>query len=79
MPLVKSTLPSRVDDTLLHLKNNDREEIVILPITRYANVMSAPGVVGDSDEIPGAPFHLLALGTEEMSVEEIRKYCGGII
>lgn len=75
----KSTLPLRVDDVLLHHKNSDKEETLILPITRYANIMSGPNIVKDSDEIPGAPFHLLVTDSETMSVEEIRKFCGGII
>lgn len=74
-----STLPLQVDDVLLHHKNTDRGETVILPITRYQNIMSGPNVVTDSDEVPGAPFHLLKTDTEDMTIEEVRKLCGGII
>ena len=53
-----SKIPMTVSDTLLHIKDSDTTENVILPITRYDNVMNSPRVVTDGDNI-GAPFVLL--------------------
>lgn len=73
-----SKIPMAVSDSLLHIKNSDTTESVILPITRYANVMNSPRVVTDGDNI-GAPFVLLQTDTEYISIETLRKLCGGII
>ena len=56
-----SKIPMTVSDTLLHIKDSDTTENVILPITRYDNVMNSPRVVTDGDNI-GAPFVLLKTG-----------------
>ena len=73
-----SKIPMTVSDTLLHVKNSDKTESVILPITRYENVMNSPRVVTDGDN-NGAPFVLLKTDEEVVSIETIRKLCGGII
>lgn len=75
----ENTIPSSVTDVLLHSKDTDRTERVIMPITRYANVLSAPNIVEDVDEVPGAPFHLLATETELLSTSDIRKLCGRVV
>lgn len=74
-----ATIPASTSDVLLHLKDSDRTERVILPFTRYANIMSAPNVVTDGDEIYGAPFHLLHTKTEVVSADYIRRLCGRIL
>lgn len=73
-----SKIPMTVSDSLLHIKNSDTTENVILPITRYDNVMNSPRVVTDGDNI-GAPFVLLKTGEETISIETLRKLCGGIV
>ena len=40
-------IPASVSDVLLHNRDTDRTETVILPITRYNNVMNAPKVISD--------------------------------
>ena len=73
-----ATLPSRVQDTILHVKTNDSEEIV-LPVTRYDNVMNSPHLVETPEARPGAPFHLLETDSETLTASEIRRLAGGIL
>ena len=74
-------LPLAGSDILMHNKDTSETERIVFPITRYRNILSAPSVVTDSDEIYGAPFHLLKMEDEEeeMTVSEIRKLVGFII
>lgn len=75
----ENTIPTSVSDVLLHTKDTDRTERVIMPITRYQNVLSSPNIVTDVDEVPGAPFHLLITDSEELTAADIRKLCGRIV
>lgn len=75
---MSSKIPMTVSDSLLHIKDSDTTEKVILPITRYSNVMNSPRVVTDGDNI-GAPFVLLKTEEEYISIETLRSLCGGII
>lgn len=72
-------IPASVSDVLLHNKVNDRTEQVVLPITRYNNVLNAPKVTKDSSNVNGAPFTLLTTGTEVLNTSELRKLVPGII
>ena len=72
-------VPAAATDSLLHVKDTDRTERIAFPFTRYANILSAPNVVTDSDEIFGAPFHLLELETEELGIQEVRELAGFIV
>lgn len=74
-----ATIPASVTDVLLHAKESDRTERVILPITRYDNVMSAPQIVTDVDEVYGAPYLLLETQEETLTAQEIRNLCGRIV
>jgi len=74
-----SKLPASVSDVLLHDKNSDRTERVILPITRYENVLNAPGVVNNGNSLKGAPFLLLKTGTDTLSTEDLRRLVGDIV
>lgn len=76
---VQHTLPASVSDVLLHHKNTDRTERVVLPITRYKNVLNAPKVVKEGNQVLGAPFALLQTETETLTTEEIRSICGPVI
>lgn len=68
-----------ISDVLLHLKDDDKNEHIILPVTRYENILNAPNVVYTAESKPGAPFHILATETETLSANEIREICGPII
>jgi len=74
-------IPLAGSDVLMHSKDTSETERIVFPITRYRSILSAPSVVSDSDEIYGAPFHLLEIPDEEeeMEVSEIRKLVGFII
>ena len=72
-------IPASVSDVLLHDRDSEKSERVILPITRYDNIMNAPKVVHHIDSVKGAPFILYTTDTEWMSTEEIRKLGNGII
>lgn len=77
--MANDKIPASITDGLVHVKDSDRTERVILPFTRYANVLNAPRVVTGANEVKGAPFALYITETEELSISEIRQLCGGII
>ena len=72
-------IPASVSDTLLHEKDSDRTERIILPITRYKNVLNAPSVVSNVNSVKGAPFVLYTTETETLSTAELRKLIDGIL
>ena len=59
-------------------ETKDSEEIV-LPVTRYDNVMNSPHLVETPEARPGAPFHLLETDSETLTASEIRRLAGGIL
>lgn len=75
------SLPIAGSDVLMHSKDGNDTERIVFPYTRYRNILSAPRVVVDSDEVYGAPFHLLEMEDEDeyLTVAEIRKLVGFII
>ena len=72
-------IPASVSDVLLHEKDTDRTEKVVMPITRYKNVLNAPNIVTTANDVKGAPFVLLETDTESLSIEQIRALSGNII
>ena len=76
---MSTKIPASVADTLLHEKNSDLTERVVLPITRYRNVLNSPNVVSNVNSIKGAPFVLYENDTEILSASELRKLADGII
>lgn len=74
-----NSIPASVTDVLLHQKDTDRTERVMMPITRYDNVLSAPTVVQNGEDTMGAPFLLLETDEEVLSVAQIRTLCGGVV
>ena len=72
-------LPKTVADTLLHVKDTDLTEKIMMPITRYRNILNAPNVIKNPTDVSGAPFVLLEQSSEIISVYKIRKMCGSII
>lgn len=71
-----NVVPSAVTDILMHGKDSDAVERVLLPITRYGAVMNAPNLVTEEIETNGAPFHLLVTDTIILTDDEIRKITG---
>lgn len=69
----KQSVPGSVTDILIHGKDSDEVERVLLPITRYGAVLNAPSVVTEEIETNGAPFHLLVTDEIIMTDDEIRK------
>jgi hypothetical protein len=66
-------IPATVSDVLLHNIDSVPTENVILPITRYKNVINAPTLINDSSATNGAPFTLLVTETETLSASQLRK------
>lgn len=74
------TLPVSATDTLLHVKDSDKSEHIVLPITRYANVLNAPRIVTQTNAAFGAPFCIYVTGeTETMTTSQLRKLIGDIV
>lgn len=71
-------LPASVTDTLLHMKDSDSTEEIVLPITRYKNILNAPRVVNNIHSLKGAPFILYKTDSETLSTTEIRKLVNSI-
>ena len=72
-------LPKTVAETLRHVKDTDLTEKIMMPITRYRNILNAPNVIKNPTDVSGAPFVLLEQSSEIISVDKIRKMCGSII
>lgn len=71
--MANNKVPVSVTDTLLHVKDSDRTERIILPYTKYDNILSAPTVVEDTDSRPGAPFLLLQTSTVTLTDDELNE------
>lgn len=67
------SVPAAVTDILMHGKDSDEVERVLMPITRYGAVLNAPTLVTEEIETNGAPFHLLVTDKISMTDDEIRK------
>ena len=72
-------IPVSVSDVLLHTKTEKDKERVVLPFTRYANVLNAPKVVNNGRDLLGAPFGLLVSDTEVLTTEQLRALDATII
>lgn len=73
------SIPKYVLDLLLHVKDTNGKESVILPITRYDNVMNAPKVVSKNSpltDMTGHPFVLLKTDTCTVTTEKLRSIVG---
>lgn len=77
--MIIEKIPTAVSDTLLHEQDSDRTERVILPITRYRNVLNAPTLVTDGNAVKGAPFLLLAMDSETIDTSQLRELVGTIV
>ena len=65
-----------ITDNLLHQRNEDGEESIVFPITRYANIMGRPQIVDDVSKIRGSDFVFLVSGEEEITAEEANAFYG---
>lgn len=72
-------IPKVVNNTLLHLRDSNDREQVILPITSYDNVLGRPRISTSTTNLGGSPFSLLYTSTVRMSAEKLRKLVGDII
>ena len=71
--------PLAGSDVLQHVRDSDRTERIMFPMSRYQSLISAPNIVNDSDITFGAPFHFLEMEEEELTMTEIRRLCGFIL
>lgn len=65
-----------VADQLIHGKSDNGEEVILLPITRYDNVMGAPRVVSSYEDYIPAPFFFLKTDEVDLSADEINTLVG---
>lgn len=69
-----------VSDTLLHGKTKENTEVVVLPVTRYTNVLNAPKVLTSAtnikDNAKGAPFVIQTMGITTVDSETLNKLTG---
>lgn len=66
-------------DTVMHGKTSDKEDIIVLPVTRYKNVLNAPNVVTDISSTKNAPFSVLVSGTDTIDSTELNNLLGSEI
>lgn len=79
---MSKAIPKYVNDTLLHVKDENGKESIVLPITRYDNILNAPKILRQGaaiTEMAGHPFVLLATDTCTISTEDLRKIVGEIL
>ena len=74
-----ATLPDSVQDAIMHVKTEKEAKEIVLPDTRYDNILNAPHIVETAEAHPGAPFHILVTDEEELDISEIRRIAGGIL
>ena len=72
-------IPKVVNNTLLHVKDENDKEQIILPFTRYDNVMGRPRISQSTSNLGGSPFSLLHTSTVTMSAEKLRSLVGDIV
>lgn len=73
------TIPFGVFDTVLHVKVNESDEVVIMPVTRYDAILNAPKVATNISASSGSPFALLATESEIVDASELRKLIPDIV
>lgn len=76
MATEKSANDYVVMDHLIHDKLSSGEEVILLPITKYDNVIGAPGVISDLNELIAAPFSLYAQDEVEISSDLLEEITG---
>lgn len=71
-----ATTPKGVSDAFIHAKNGSKTERIILPFTRYRNILNAPKLVTTPVEAKGRRFSLYQTETEEVSSEDVTALLG---
>lgn len=71
-------IPKTATDVVMHSKDNNGEERLVLPVTRYKNILNAPRMVTDLDITITSPFVIYAESAEELSTDEIKELISGI-
>jgi hypothetical protein len=71
-------IPKTATDVIMHSKDNNGEERLVLPVTRYKNILNAPRMVTDLDTTITSPFVIYAESAEELSTDEIKELISGI-
>jgi hypothetical protein len=71
-------IPKTATDVVMHSKDNNGEERLVLPVTRYKNILNAPRMVTDLDTTITSPFVIYAESAEELSTDEIKELISGI-
>lgn len=69
----ETMIPKSVTDVILHDKDKDNVERVILPVTRYKNILNAPRLVYDTNSIAGSPFSLYVSESESVSLADLKE------
>lgn len=71
-------IPKTATDVVMHSKDKNGEERLVLPVTRYKNILNAPRMVTDLDITITSPFVIYAESAEELSTDEIKELISGI-
>lgn len=68
---------ANISDVLMHAKDDNEHERIVLPITQYKNILLAPKVLNDISEFNNEPFSLLKLDSDNLTDEEIKSLIEG--
>jgi len=78
MPQPKAKNNYNIVDTVLHGKNADNEDIIVLPTTRYENVMGRIEVVSDMSKYGGGTLFFYKKDSVEVSKPILQTMIGNI-
>lgn len=65
-----------ITDNILHVRNEDGEEGIVFPITRYNNIMGRPTIIENAEDLRGSDFAFLVTEEVELTPEEANKFYG---
>jgi hypothetical protein len=68
---------TNTSDVLMHAKDDNEHERIVLPITQYKNVLLAPKVLDDISEFNNEPFSLLKIDSDDLTDDEIKSLIEG--
>ena len=71
-----SSTPNGISDVALHMKNGDGTERIVLPFTRYANVLNAPKKITSPADAAGRSFAFLQTETDNLTTAQINTLLG---
>ena len=70
---------TNIYDSITHVKENDLEDSIVLPITSYENVLNRPKVTKHPESVKGSPFLLFVTDEESLTKTEIKNLIGNVI